>query len=306
MKSKTRETLRGIWKGRTPYLAALRDVAIAIAAVAIIMSALWGYTGQPFPKTAPMVVIESGSMMHDDSPYGKLGTIDPGDLVLVKRTGVREDVATYAYESNAGGARQRYGTYGDVIIYRPYNAANRTPIIHRAVLWLDYDEDTGSYDLPELGLYGQSGTVTIEGYGYNGATVRLNLAALLSNPAARHDGFITLGDNNNGAYDQGGSICTEPILPEWIIGKSRGEIPWFGLIKLAIQGNNVYPQEGWSRVGRAYAPTDLWVCLGICIAAIVTVPIAVDVTTSIIEKRKAGKEKEENIEQATAVRDRNK
>ena len=45
--------------------------------MALLLGSMFLSTGT-FP---PMVVVESGSMMHDDE--GQIGAIDPGDLVLV-------------------------------------------------------------------------------------------------------------------------------------------------------------------------------------------------------------------------------
>ena len=56
----------------------IREAFLAIGLVLLILGSLWIATGQ-FP---PMVVVESGSMMHDTED-GSLGAIDPGDLVLV-------------------------------------------------------------------------------------------------------------------------------------------------------------------------------------------------------------------------------
>ena len=51
----------------------IRDILVAVIVVLFILSILWGYTGQWFG--APMVAIESGSMMHAEEPFGRLGYI---------------------------------------------------------------------------------------------------------------------------------------------------------------------------------------------------------------------------------------
>jgi hypothetical protein len=40
----------------------------------------------------------------------------------------------------------------------------------------------------------------------------------------------------------------EPILPEWIVGKAVGELPWFGLIKLKVTGAQLVgvPRNSWT------------------------------------------------------------
>ena len=57
--------------------ALVREIFLAIGLVVLLLGSMFISTGT-FP---PMVVVESGSMMHDDE--GQIGVIDPGDLVLV-------------------------------------------------------------------------------------------------------------------------------------------------------------------------------------------------------------------------------
>ena len=56
----------------------MREAVLAIGLVVLILGSMWIATGT-FP---PMVVVESGPMMHDLED-GSIGAIDPGDLVLV-------------------------------------------------------------------------------------------------------------------------------------------------------------------------------------------------------------------------------
>src|SRR5437867_4490937 len=94
---------------------AFKDVILAIVIVGGVLGGLFVFTG----VWPPMVVVESGSMMHalctaPSTPsfcdaavgYGKFGTIDPGDMVFVKKIDKREDVATLA-EAQAKDANQR-------------------------------------------------------------------------------------------------------------------------------------------------------------------------------------------------------
>ncbi len=59
------------WKSDNNKVSIVRDVVVALLVVFVILMILWGYTGQWF--TAPMVAIESGSMEHPNSPFGRLG-----------------------------------------------------------------------------------------------------------------------------------------------------------------------------------------------------------------------------------------
>ena len=67
------------------------------------------------------------------------------------------------------------------------------------------------------------------------------------NPATfGREGFITMGDNNlaevgSGAYDQNtaiGPLCSKLVNYDMIVGVARGELPWFGAIKLYFTHTN--------------------------------------------------------------------
>ena len=247
----------------------LRDVLIAVLIVITILSSLWAYTGQ-FPRS-PMVVITSGSMMHNGASYGRIGTIDPGDLVLVKEVNGREDVKTRGRSDKPATAYKSYSDYGDVIIYRPMGKLDVTPVIHRAICWVE--------------CYGNK--YTVREYGIENESA-INIPKLtLSNYRPENSGFITMGDNNDNTCDQSGNgnICKQPVKPEWIIGKARGELPWFGLIKLSLVGNPdyrpqsdpLYSKYGSMRIFNAVAPSDIWTCLGISIAIIIAIPVSIDI-----------------------------
>lgn len=245
-----------------------RDVLIAVLIVITILSSLWAYTGQ-FPRS-PMVVITSGSMMHNGASYGRIGTIDPGDLVLVKEVNGREDVKTRGRSDKPATAYKSYGDHGDVIIYRPMGKLDVTPVIHRVICWVDCNGNK----------------YTVREYEIENASA-INIPELtLSNYRPENSGFITMGDNNDNTCDQSGNgnICKQPVKPEWIIGKARGELPWFGLIKLSLVGNDFNPgrdplhdKYGSMRIFNAVAPSDIWTCLGISIAIIIAIPVSIDI-----------------------------
>jgi len=253
---------------RQKALLITRDIIVSIAIVGVILAILWGYTGQ-FPHS-PMVVVTSGSMMHDNAPFGRIGTIDPGDLVLVKKINGKDDIITRGPSYAPTTKHKTYGDYGDVIIYIPDRNGDgkadkdSTPIIHRAICWVEVNPNE-TYTVEEYGIYNESS---------------INIPELgLSNYKPPHSGFITKGDHNPSA-DQAvyGSLpaISTPVKPEWIIGKARGEIPWFGLIKLVFFGDNIQGEPGWVKIGKAAAPKDEWICLGISLIIIVGIPTAWD------------------------------
>lgn len=213
----------------------VREVTFGVLLVALVLGALWGYTGQPLGDT-PIVVVESGSMMHCQNgmpPYGRdcdatfarLGTIDPGDLILVKDVDRASDVRT-----RAAGGEHHYGRSGDVIIFQPDGRVG-TPVIHRALFWVEIHGD-GTFSVPEFGLSHVNNLDQPE-------VLQLGLSAgyaddLRAMRAGPEDsGFITRGDNNGQAdQDHFSPIATLPVKPGWILGVARAEIPWLGLVKL--------------------------------------------------------------------------
>jgi signal peptidase len=237
--------------------AVLREVLIAGIIVGVVFGGIFAYT-QVYP---PLVVVESSSMQHaQDTSY--VGVIDTGDLVLVQAARIRPDVVTWVEGRVSGHAT--YGDYGDVIVFRkPTAPADATPVIHRAILYI-VPNGTDAYDVPDLRNFP---SLQWEGISRNGSDVQdepvalrqvtihqmgwrhdlgitFDLAALAANPVNRVAGFITMGDNN--AYDacNASPDPCEPFKPydqawvvpmDHVIGRSRGEIPWFGLLKLTYQ-----------------------------------------------------------------------
>ena len=96
----------------------LRDVMGGIVIFAIVLGGMFVASNGAWP---PLIVIESGSMMHPagETPYGRMGTIDVGDILFVRHLAdPRHEVRTWA----EGGAAL-YGRPGDVIEYLPNGGA---------------------------------------------------------------------------------------------------------------------------------------------------------------------------------------
>jgi len=255
------------WRSDDSKISLIRDVLVAFLLVFIILLALWVYTGQWFG--APMVAIESGSMMHPNEPFGRIGTIDAGDMVFLVKVNNKADVVAHALKDSDN---YQYWDYGDVIVYRPYGDENRDQIIHRAMAWVEYNEEYKTF--------------TVEGYEEQNTNVtsitipELNLNKYI--PKNPHSGFITKGDNpyTNPTTDQEGGICEELIKVEWISGKARGELPWIGTLNLVF--NDIV--GGKSTLQNV--PGDSITCLIILIVVIVSIPISLDVYGYIKQKRK--------------------
>lgn len=280
------------------YLISLgRDILIAVIVMVIIIGGLYGYTG----NWPPMVVIESDSMMHGDD--SNVGTIDTGDLVLVKSIDDnRKEITTYVEGEKSG--YKTYDSYGDVIIFKK-NGVDDTPVIHRAVAYIVYNASGnnndpqlsayGSWDIPSMGLRDVT-RFWIPDYRPNRFNLSVDLKVILKNfqrtGIEPHDGFIIKGDNNiqvdqlSDLKDSEGNPV-EPVKTEWIVGKAQGELPWFGLIKLYISGETDEPNK-------EPPPTSVRM-LVFSIALIIIIPIVLDVLFSVIGKQ-IKKRKEDQAE----------
>jgi signal peptidase len=265
-------TLTRFWRSDNPKVSLFRDVTVALLVVLILLLTLWTYTGQWF--SAPMVAIESGSMRHLNEPFGRLGTINAGDMVLLVKVNGRDDILTQASEQEKGAeGHQTYGNYGDVIVYRKHGSYEEDQIIHRAMCWVDYHEEYGTYTVDAYDIHNES-SITITELG-------------LRHYQPPNSGFITKGDNpiTNNRCDQAGGICDDPIKVSWITGKARGELPWIGTINLLF--NDIVSGRFWdhSRPTVYNVPTDCMICLVILIIGLVSIPISLDVYDYYREKQ---------------------
>ena len=258
----------------------LTDVVGAVLLVAIVVGTLAAATGGIWP---PVVVIESGSMMHPipETPYGRFGTIDVGDLVFLKAVRDRDDITTWA-----DGSEVHYGRPGDVIAYYPNGDRNATPIIHRAIAYVEVARDPGDIHDITYRLHWIDGTVREWGragiyfppLGFDETSPYIFTPTQGYTPP--YSGYVTKGDNafSNPATDQalGISILVDE---SWIEATVYGEVPWVGLGKLALQSGQTNPHtdsDGWMRFGNAFAPLELWMMFFLTLALLILVPLTVD------------------------------
>ena len=150
------------------------------------------------------MIMRSRSMGHGITPQN--GIIDKGDILYYNGINSKDDVVTYAAGKSVG--YKRFGDYGDVIVYYPMGNKEKTPIVHRAICWVELDEN-GKYSVDGYKIYNAS-NITIE-------------ELHLFNYKPSNSGFITKGDNNSlpDQYSNGG-ICPQPVKIEWIAGKVTG------------------------------------------------------------------------------------
>jgi signal peptidase len=181
------EKMKKFYRGENFWAGLFRDalfvitVIIVFALVSRIALGLW----------TPMVAVESGSMIPN---------IKIGDIILIESPD-RSTVITFMDGKQSGYTS--FDEYGDVILYRPFGRDEVTPIIHRAMYYVEEGEPI-----------------------WNGG------------PPAPHAGYITKGDNNP-SYDQKGIISyLQPIKKEWVIGVARfARVPLMGCVSLIPRGN---------------------------------------------------------------------
>ncbi|UCC92949.1 MAG: S26 family signal peptidase [Thermoplasmata archaeon] len=239
---------------KSEAMALVQDVVVALVVVAIVLGSLYVYGG----RWPPMVVVESESMQHDDE-LSFISVIDTGDLTLVRTLENAGRPTTWVEGRETG--YQTYSEFGDVIIYHKNGQGLTTPIIHRAIVRIVYNEVGGGFDVPTLDppVENAVDSFTIEGFRsyHNGRLeiidLKIDVRTILNNFNAAgvepHGGIITKGDHNRevdqyslpawsgpGPAPPGLSRLVEPVLDGWIVGVARGEIPWFGLIKLWARG----------------------------------------------------------------------
>ncbi len=168
------------------FVGTLRDLLFVLAFVIIFVSA----SQLLFGTWTPMVAVESGSM----SP-----NMMKGDIVF-KENPERASITTFKEGAETGYTT--FNNYGDVILYKPYGNPDATPIIHRAMYYVNKGDPMWT----------------------NG-------------PPAPHSGYITKGDNvvTNQLYDQyigSGISGGTPVKKEWVVGVAKFRIPYVGYVRL--------------------------------------------------------------------------
>ena len=158
-------------------LSLLKDVVSTLITVAVIVAIGIAVTGTwPF-----MVAVESGSMEPN---------LHRGDVVFLFSP---DRVGITTYEEGMAKGYKSFGDYGDVIVYYPNGDKSRTPIIHRAIKWVERGEK-----IPGDGV-------------------------------AKHSGYITKGDHN-AMIDQ--PYLSSPVKKSWIVGVAKFRIPYIGYFRL--------------------------------------------------------------------------
>lgn len=178
--------LRGFFEAEGFWVDLVHDILFVIVVVALFSLV----SKMAFGLWTPMMAIESGSM----EPH-----IMRGDIVVIQSPD-KNGIFTHSYGLESGYVS--FGDHGDVIVYHPYGRDDLTPVIHRAMYWVEEGEPM-----------------------WDGG------------PPAPHSGYITKGDNQatNKAYDQMGGISYHtPVKREWVVGVACLDVPYIGYLRLAI------------------------------------------------------------------------
>ncbi len=299
--------------GRQPAAVAkrgnARDFLYIALGVGVVFGLLFAYAG----VWPPVFTVETGSMMHvdrvewfsgqgdtrdDETSFGRIGTLDPGDLVLIKAIDGPEDVTTFAQAEE-----EDYGMPGEVIAFRLEVDQQQRTIIHRAMTYvsIEGEGDQARYRVYWSQAWDEHGDcvrtptyvctfsidqgVTIDELGIQGQSFT-------------QPGFITKGDNvaSNPGADQAppadptaGALAPQPILPSAVVGEAQGEVPALGLLRVAFSGQTLKNAEmqghdAWLRIGNVVAPLDLWGLVLIELGLMVTAPLFVTVARDFFRK----------------------
>ncbi|MFC7133141.1 MULTISPECIES: S26 family signal peptidase [Salinibaculum] len=181
------------------------DLVSSVLAVLVVGAYLFAVSG----VWPPLVAVESRSMVPN---------MQVNDLVFVMEEhrfpGEAAQPGTGVVTAHAAsdGSYVKFGQPGDVIVFEPDGNERTTPIIHRAMYWVDAGENWCAMgdDSHLRGLDPGDEQCT-----------------------ADHGGFITKGDNN-AVYDQATSR-SGPVRPEWVIGTAEFRVPGLGWVRLSTQ-----------------------------------------------------------------------
>lgn len=211
---------------------------VGIVIVAAVFLGLVYFVKENSGVNPPFTVIESQSMQHSDN--SEVGIIDTGDMIYVKDPS-KTEIISYVDGSKTG--YRTFGDYGSVIIYR---IPTGNPIIHRAIVWIEWDADNDCWNIPSFKEYDQSLWNIDGGHEYTNITEGMKLqmnfqsdyrnlvnVSFTFDENDKHSGYLTLGDNNSG-FDQSGK--TSLVENERIKSVADAEIPWLGVIKLFVNG----------------------------------------------------------------------
>ncbi len=240
-----------------------RDLIISVGVVLVIVVGAYAglvlYTG----FTSPFSVVMSQSM-QDDPYQSELGSIDTGDVVITLSP---EKANIQGFIEGTQTGFSTFGDYGSVIIYERGN--NQNPVIHRAILWLDYvgeemqtvtsngetiERMVTIWSAPSLaGYQGEwyyidhnGNRVTGNSTNWDHITGTLGFIDITKakkdvsvnlDRVGTESGFITMGDNIGNNYFDQTSIVDSLVSMNDIRSVPVFEIPWIGALKILLKND---------------------------------------------------------------------
>lgn len=243
--------------------------AVIFVVFSILIGGIFAYSG----VNPPFSTVNSSSMQHSDDK-STIGTIDTGDMVIVKDPDSHR-IVSYVEGSKSGYSM--FGEYGDVIIYKtPVNNIIHRAMIHLTLKEIEMDGDlikSQTWYIPSLDGYddwelekngvsvkgdstiwnAEECTITIvpdhkemefslTNVGYDDAKVSIKLWNLGVDREEGYNGYLTKGDNakTNRNFDQTSlsQVNYKLVTDEDIKSVAVFEIPWLGCIKLLIKDTN--------------------------------------------------------------------
>ncbi len=285
-----------------------RKLARILLAVLVVFSATMGILFVYAGSATPFFIVDGNSMQHGNET-SHIGVMDTGDLVIVQSVESTADITTYI----RGRATDfsTYGDYGDVLVYLEPNTTRENVFMHRAMAFVTWNATANAYDVPELSLlpaedwdaWDANGTPTASPFGLSRFLLHragwkqdldvhfnLTLGERSVDFGLGENGFLTMGDNN--AYTTITRFDRWVIPLSYIFGRARGEIPWFGLIRLTLFPQGEACCQAWGSTDPLRgAPANSWLALNILLAVLVGAPLAVGLTQFYLARHPSARER---------------
>lgn len=197
-----------------------------------------------------------------------------------------------------------YGDFGDVIVF-PEPGGRPTPFVHRAMAYVVWNATADAFDVPDLAVlpdaewdaWDANGTQTEQPFGISqfllydagwrrDLDIYFNLTRgerALAVGGVGTEGFLTMGDNN--AYTTLTKVDRWVVPGPSILGRARGEIPWFGLIRLTLFPSEQGCCEAWGSTHPVRgAPANSWTSLDVSLALLIGVPAGLSVLDFYLDR----------------------
>ena len=300
-----------------PLRSLVLELALAVGMIGCLVGAMFIHTGSMPPL---VVVESSSMIHSEDGEIGSIDAGDlilvhdqPADTIVTFAEATNPKFSAYGYEQHGMGGDviiySKNGEGGTPIIHRAIMrvVAEQTVEPNRSATAPCPEEAT--YDEVRVAGDGLPGSCILT-WSVPGTSVRdvVNITVHFDGTdaayydckrpahsgenyvvepylvvwqwAPKHEGMLTLGDNNKCSVDQGAGVTNGsagvhspsgvvgPVRDTWVIGVAGGEIPWLGTVKLMVGGPNAY--------GTRDVPPMSFVGLFTVIGGVIFAPVATE------------------------------